>query len=145
MFVEYEDAAETARVFKLLDGYQLDKNHTFSVSSFGDIFTYANVPSEWSAPQKETYKERENLRSWLVDTAGRDQFVTRVGDETVISWNTKEEPEPSYRRPVSFDCFSFLFSFFFSSVRSSCIEEKKKSHSFIHFIHFIYYYYYYYF
>jgi translation initiation factor 3 subunit B len=100
VFVEYEDGAETGRVFKLLDGYQLDKNHTFSVSTFGDVFTYADVPAEWSPPAKEVYKERENLRSWLVDASGRDQFVTRLGDETIISWNTKEEPEHSYRRPV---------------------------------------------
>ena len=126
MFVEYEDAAETARVFKLLDGYQLDKNHTFSVSTFGDIFTYADVPNEWTPPVKEAYKERENLRSWLVDQAGRDQFVSRVGDETVISWNTKEEPEHSYRRPVRFTFFLPFFLFCFEKEKYKIKTKNKK-------------------
>ena len=116
MFVEYEDAAEAQRVSKLLEGYQLDRNHVFSVSSFGDIFSSASVPNEYAAPEKEAYKERENMRAWLQDAGSRDQFVARVGDETIISWNTKGEPEHLYRRPVSLFSFSISISISISSV-----------------------------
>lgn len=32
-------------------------------------------------------RPQENLHSWLTDKLGRDQFVVRYGDDTVVCWN----------------------------------------------------------
>jgi len=68
-------------------GYRLDKNHVFAVSKFDDFERLSKVPNEYMAPEVKDFKPKENLMQWMMDDRGRDQFVTRFGDETEIYWN----------------------------------------------------------
>ncbi|BFZ57869.1 Translation initiation factor 3 subunit b [Savitreella phatthalungensis] len=99
-FVEYETPAQANRCVRELNGYKLDKAHTFQVNLIGDVEKYAEMPDEYRPPREEqAFQEHEHLRSWLADYAGRDQYVVLRGDEVSVNWNNKEDgPEPEVAR-----------------------------------------------
>ncbi|GLI69794.1 hypothetical protein VaNZ11_014493 [Volvox africanus] len=72
---------------RFANGYQLDKNHKLIFCRFDDFDKYAKVPDEYAPLEQVPYKQPENLHSWLADKLGRDQYVLRFGDNTVVCFN----------------------------------------------------------
>jgi translation initiation factor 3 subunit B len=99
-FVEYEtpDQARSAR--GALDGYALDKAHTFVCILFDDLERLNGVPDEYVAPPEKEYAPTSDLYDWMGDKRGRDQFAIRYGDETEVMWNdvAQQEPQKVYER-----------------------------------------------
>ena len=98
-FVEYSSAAEAAAAVRQLDMAPLDKKHTLRVNKMTDIDRYGRegrVDEEYSPPKIEPFQEKEHLRSFLADPAGRgrDQFAMYRGDNVGVFWNNeKDAPE----------------------------------------------------
>ena len=70
-----------------MNGYKLDKSHTFVVNSFEDYDRYMAVPDKEVEFVPPPFVPGENLLNWLEDSGARDQFVARYNDETEIWWN----------------------------------------------------------
>ncbi|PSR92281.1 eukaryotic translation initiation factor 3 [Coniella lustricola] len=98
-FVEYSSAAEASAAVRQLDMVPLDKKHTLRVNKLTDVERYGRegrIDEEYQAPHIEEFQEKEHLRSFLADPAGRgrDQFVMHRGDTVGVFWNNdRDEPE----------------------------------------------------
>eukprot|EP00741_Cyanophora_paradoxa_P015119 tig00020848_g14590.t1 len=86
-FIEFSTPEEASMAVQQTNGYKLDKNHIFKVNSYNDLNKFLSVPDEYTPPQQKPYEPRDNLRFWLSDGRGRDQFVIRYADECEIFWN----------------------------------------------------------
>lgn len=86
-FVAYETAEMAAKALKEGDGKKLDAKHKFRVSMWDDFHKYSNYPEEYVAPEKVETDVQTNPTHWLMDEAGRDQFVVRFGSDTHVYWN----------------------------------------------------------
>jgi translation initiation factor 3 subunit B len=79
-----------------------------SVNKFTDVEKYSDMNETYVEPEIEPYAPKEHLKSWLMDSQSRDQFVMYRGDDVSIYWNRKaESPEHVHTRPVSFQCDIF--------------------------------------
>lgn len=90
--MELASAEDAALGIRMMDGYPFDKRHKFSVNRFTDVEKLANLSEEYQEPEEEEYKDREHLRSWLTDEAGRDQLVMCRGDDVTIAWHNRSAP-----------------------------------------------------
>lgn len=99
-FIEFSSPQEAQAARDQTNGYKLDKNHTFAVNMFDDLDKYSKVPDEYVPPTLTEYQSTENLHSWMMDKRGRDQFVVRHGDDTVVFWNDAKafKAEEAYKR-----------------------------------------------
>eukprot|EP00891_Asterochloris_glomerata_P006248 jgi/Astpho2/6248/Aster-03652 len=99
-FVEYLQPEEAHAARDMLQGYKLDKSHTFVVNMFDEFEQFAKVPDQYEEPEEKPYRPMENLQEWLMDRRGRDQFAIRYGDETEIYWNDHQKAlaEEVYKR-----------------------------------------------
>jgi len=86
-FIEYSTPEEAQTARQSMHGYKLDKAHVFSVNMFDDFEKYDKVPEEYTQPDVKEYQPTENLRNWMMDRHGRDQFAIRYQDQTEIFWN----------------------------------------------------------
>lgn len=86
-FIEYETAEGAAKAIKEGDGKNLDNKHKFKVNLWDDMEKFNIVPAEYEPPAKVEYESKANLTSWLMDEAGRDQFVVRFGTDTHVYFN----------------------------------------------------------
>jgi RNA recognition motif. (a.k.a. RRM, RBD, or RNP domain) len=100
VFIEFTSPAEAAAAAEQTDGYKLDKQHVFRVSTLDDFERYSAVPDEYAPPPEKPFEPRNDMMSWLLDSRGRDQFVVRFGDESEVYWNdaAAKRPEEIYRR-----------------------------------------------
>ncbi|ORX34361.1 eukaryotic translation initiation factor eIF2A-domain-containing protein [Kockovaella imperatae] len=91
LFLTYPTAQEAENALRALDGLAFGKKNTLYANRFGDIERYANLPvGEGELPtgwRDKPYVEKEHLRSWLADPAGRDQYLTFRDQEVNILWN----------------------------------------------------------
>lgn len=78
-FIEFKSEAEANAAIQKANGYKLDKSHTFIVNSLEDYYKYAAVPDEETEFVPPEYVPSENLSSWLMDEAARDQFGECLG------------------------------------------------------------------
>lgn len=78
--------------------FPFDSKHTFSINRFTDIEKYATFEETYVPPTVPAYVARPHMRSWLADPAGRDQFLTYIGDEVQIFWNARTGPDASFSR-----------------------------------------------
>lgn len=79
----------------------MDKTHVLSVYKFDDVEKYTSMKDTYEEPKLEPYKEKEHLKSWLMDPLARDQWVVTQGDDVNIFWNNKtEKPELTHSREV---------------------------------------------
>lgn len=99
-FIEYNTPQEAELAKEKTHGYKLDKTHIFAVNLFDDFDRFMKVPDEWAPPETKPYTPGENLRQWLTDSKGRDQFVIRAGNNTEVLWNDPKQrtPSPVYQR-----------------------------------------------
>lgn len=99
LFVEFETVEQAAAVFKLAQGFRLDKAHVLSAFKFTDYERLTTLDESFVAPETEPFVEREFLKSWLMDPMARDQFVTVSGNQTSIFNNNRDAaPELAYGR-----------------------------------------------
>ena len=96
-FVEYSSPAEAAAAVRQLDMAPLDKKHILRVNKMTDIDRYGRegrVDEEYAPPKIEPFQEKEHLRSFLADPAGRgrDQFAMYRGDNVGVFWNNEKDP-----------------------------------------------------
>ncbi|KAI6228253.1 Eukaryotic translation initiation factor 3 subunit B [Aphelenchoides besseyi] len=78
-FIEYpsKDIAEAARV--VLDGLQLDRNHTFSAYSMSLLHNAPAPEANWSVPQKRKFPDNVGDPWWFVKNPKCvDQFAIQV-------------------------------------------------------------------
>jgi len=92
-FIQFSCPSEAAAAIEKANGYKLDRSHTFLVSSFDDFAKYTAIPDGEQEIAPLPYVPKENLHSWLLDSAARDQFVIRYNDETEIWWNDPGKPD----------------------------------------------------
>ncbi|MQL80266.1 hypothetical protein Taro_012703, partial [Colocasia esculenta] len=99
-FIEYNTPQEAELAKEKTNGYKLDKSHIFAVNMFDDFDRFMRVPDQWTPAETKPYVPGENLRKWLTDEKGRDQFVICAGQETEVLWNDARQlkPELVYRR-----------------------------------------------
>lgn len=72
----------------------MDKQHIFSVNLFTDIDKYSNIEEKWEPPKPQPYKDRGNLRSWLLNPDCYDQYsvLSDDGGLVTIYLNTPHDP-----------------------------------------------------
>eukprot|EP00887_Chlorella_sp_A99_P002372 scaffold10.g2372.t1 len=156
-FVEYENPQQAHAALEALNGYQLDRSHTFRACPFDELERLrrgrgaaggarsgvralrraaaarrraacparagasrplatpllprsrrcSKVPDEYAEPEARPYQPSENLQWWLNDKRGRDQFVTRYGDETDVYWNdpARQQGDMVYHRSFWSDAY----------------------------------------
>lgn len=96
LFVEFSTPAAATAAIRQLNGKKLDAKHRLFVNHLADVEKFRNVPDEMPPVAVPEYVETPNLREWLQDPAGRDQFVLHKGDMVGVFWNRKkEQPEPA--------------------------------------------------
>ncbi|EDQ86753.1 uncharacterized protein MONBRDRAFT_38232 [Monosiga brevicollis MX1] len=89
-FLEFEtvEAANTALV--ALDGYKLDKKHTFQACLLEDMDRILKTEDEFQAPPEEALDSKLNeLQSWLLNSDCYDQVALRYQNMTSIGWNMR--------------------------------------------------------
>lgn len=100
-FIEYANPKSAQEAILCLDGYKLDKAHTFSANSFADLDNFASKPDEnWKTPETRPYKAFGNPKWWLENNKGRDQYIiqyggtqTNAGEKVAVFWNKPNDPE----------------------------------------------------
>jgi len=94
IFLEYTSSEEAQEAVKATNGYKLDRQHTFVVNLFTDFDKYSVVPDNWEPPAPQPFKDHGNLRSWLLEPHGYDQFscIYEGGERTAIFLNSAGEP-----------------------------------------------------
>ncbi len=85
-FVAFEEPPMAQNAIKTLNGFKFDKAHTFEVFSYRDLQRYGEWPEEYKEPERKEFEPSQNLRSWLLHPALRDQYVLRHGPNTEIYW-----------------------------------------------------------
>ena len=99
VFIEFQSAEIAAAVSKIANGYRLDKSHVLSAIKFTDFDRLKELPEEFVEPELEPFVEKEFLKSWLLDSKARDQFVTCSGNQTNLYYNNRDtSPEQVYSR-----------------------------------------------
>ena len=83
-FIEYETAEEAGKAIQGMNNVAFDKVHTARVCKFDEFERLSNYPDEYCAPTMEDLENKENLRDWLTDENGRDQYVLRYASETEV-------------------------------------------------------------
>ncbi|PWN45731.1 translation initiation factor eIF-3b [Ceraceosorus guamensis] len=92
IFIELRSPADATLACRLMDDYPFDKRHRFAVNRFTDIEKLANLDEEYQEPPAEEYQDREHLKSWLLDSSGRDQLVMCRNDDVQIAWHNRSSP-----------------------------------------------------
>ncbi|KAI0236576.1 Eukaryotic translation initiation factor 3 subunit B [Lamellibrachia satsuma] len=92
IFLEYRNPRDAQEAVATANGYKLDKQHTFIVNLFSDFDKYKDVPDTWTEPEPAPYKDRGNLRQWLLDPHCYNQYsvIYEGGEKTAIFLNTSE-------------------------------------------------------
>ncbi|CAI4225753.1 unnamed protein product [Auanema sp. JU1783] len=98
VFIEWKDKESAEYAKGVLDGYKLDKNHTFSTSLFNDLVKVEQPPADWAPPQQQPFSDPGDLWWWMQNSRCRDQFAVHFeknGVPTVgVYWHIKgHEPE----------------------------------------------------
>lgn len=73
----------------------MDKTHVFSVNLFTDIEKYSNIPDQWEPPKPKPYEDRGNLKSWLMNPDGFDQYSVIHEGGRMTSVYLHSNPEPT--------------------------------------------------
>lgn len=94
MFVEFTNDLIAQDAQSKLDGYALDKNHTFRTNLLRDFDRYQELDSSPKVDTPVAYKDPGNLWWWLTKNDLFDQFAILYGDPLHISVfsNTPTQP-----------------------------------------------------
>ncbi|XP_071813465.1 eukaryotic translation initiation factor 3 subunit B-like [Apostichopus japonicus] len=93
IFLEYDTIENAFKAAKNMTGYKLDKSHTFAVNVFSDFENYGDIPDDWQPPEKQSFVDHGNLKTWLMDPDCHDQYsvIYDGGETTAIFKNTPSE------------------------------------------------------
>ena len=84
-FVALDSPESATTCVNKLNGFKFGKK-LLQVNYFTDIEKYVDQwPEVYVEPERQEVEHR-NLRSWLLDQKGRDQFIVRQGANTEIYW-----------------------------------------------------------
>jgi hypothetical protein len=95
-FIEYATPEDAAVALAKGDQKQLDATHILRVSPYADFDHYIGMADDFVPPPKqEAHEDKTELRSWLLDPNGRDQFNLRfttmaqriLQHQTHVFWN----------------------------------------------------------
>ncbi|GMT14482.1 hypothetical protein PFISCL1PPCAC_5779, partial [Pristionchus fissidentatus] len=97
-FVEWPDRATAEYACNVLDGYKLDKNHTFQTILYSNTKQISKPDESWENPEPQPYQDIGDAWSWMHNSRCRDQFAIQYeknGCQTVsVMWNIKgHDPE----------------------------------------------------
>mgnify|MGYP000120054897 CR=1 FL=1 len=84
VFITYPNEEEAKTAVQKCNGINFDKKHQITVVSLEEFQRLMETPDEYKEPR--IYSQSE-LKSWLTDSRGRDQFVVRFEDKTKVLWN----------------------------------------------------------
>jgi translation initiation factor 3 subunit B len=91
-FIEFGTADSAKAAIAGTNGVNMDARHKMVVQPFDDIADHLDVPEEFVPPPELTeYEEHADLEDWLVDEAGREQFVVRHDGETEVYATSMQE------------------------------------------------------
>jgi len=98
LIVTFENKQDAEKCAKELNGYPLDKTHTFKVVKLDDFDIVTSRKEEFVPKSTVARPSRRDHRDWLSDPQTREQFLLRYGTETEIFWHDvlKGEPELYY-------------------------------------------------
>jgi translation initiation factor 3 subunit B len=92
MFVEYDNEISAQEAVSQLNGYRLDKSHTFKVNFFSDFERYQELSLNTTIEGPAPYKNPGNLQWWLAKPGCYDQFCLLHNDIfTSVYSNTPNE------------------------------------------------------
>jgi len=96
--VDYQTPEAAKNAVEVLQGYKFDKNHELTVSLYERARHLQKIETaQFQEPEPAPFEEKPNAAAWLEDPNQRDQFVTRQGKETVVSWfDGKNDPVTDY-------------------------------------------------
>jgi translation initiation factor 3 subunit B len=94
MFLQFETAKMAEEAVAVLNGYKMDKQHTFIVNKFSDLEKYKEVSDTWEKPTPRPYKDHGDLTAWLQNSDCLDQFAVLYedGEKAAVFLNTAGEP-----------------------------------------------------
>lgn len=94
MIAVFENKEDADKCVRDLNGYALDKTHTFKVVKM-DVFDSITSRQEDFKPKNTIARpSRQDHRDWLADAQTREQFLLRYGAETEIYWHDMLKGEP---------------------------------------------------
>lgn len=100
IFLEFSNHTNALEAVKSTNNYKLDRQHTFTVNLFSDFDKYLNISEDWEPPKVQPYKDQGNLRLWLQEPDGCDQYamIHKGGEEVTVFTNTQPDPVESQSR-----------------------------------------------
>lgn len=96
--VEYADAETATAALERLQGFKLDNKHTFAVNSMSDYERLARISTDYIEPSENEVRANmppgtgDDLKWFVCDALGRDQFVIKHGDTVSVKWNDALAP-----------------------------------------------------
>lgn len=144
VFVEFVNPQMALNAVRHLNGKKLDVRHRLLVNKISDIEKYVlsgKVKDEFQEPEIPEFKSHGYLKSYLMDPAGRDQYLTHYNEDVSISWfkkNLNPEPviEPRSQWTSTFMKWSphgtYLFSMFPNGVQCWGGENFERISRFVH-------------
>ena len=102
----FETKEQAAAAVAKLDGHQFDKKHKLRANPYAYLADVAAVADTFQKTAENSFQSLENLRWWLSDECGLDQFVVRYANETEVFWNeTLRKPEALMKRSGMTDSY----------------------------------------
>lgn len=93
MFIEFDNEISAQEAVSQLNGFRLDKLHTFKVNFFSDIDQYKNVPLTEVVEEPAPYRDPGQLLWWLTQPECFDQYCMLYGDIfTSVYMNSPTQP-----------------------------------------------------
>jgi len=93
-FIRLASGQEATLCQKRTDGQPFGSKNILRVSLYSNLIKLANLSDEYQPVKPPPFVPRPDPTSWLCDPNSKDQFLSRYGTETKISWGTiKPEDE----------------------------------------------------
>jgi len=87
VIVSFKKPEEAASAASNLDGFSLDKSHTFKVITMEEYDRIMNRSEEFEPKRTLNWFSRADFRQWLFDDKCREQILLRYQTDTEIHWH----------------------------------------------------------
>mmetsp|Transcript_54450 Transcript_54450/g.151705 ORF Transcript_54450/g.151705 Transcript_54450/m.151705 type:complete len:701 (+) Transcript_54450:79-2181(+) len=94
MIVQYKSQESAEHALKTLNGFSLDKNHTFKVVPIDEFDMITSRSDEFRAQRTLNIIDRSEFRDWLLNTKFCEQLLLRYQQETEIYWHDTMAGQP---------------------------------------------------
>ncbi len=94
-FIKFSSKLEAEKAISMVNGFELDKRHTFKVNAYGDLDYYGKISENDAPPTLPDFHPKPEVSSWLNEPLFRDEFAIRYGKETEIYWNNGSGEAPT--------------------------------------------------